>query len=327
MTLETPDHGLVESFDIYRKRKPSVTLVVHREIVEPTLFRNSNDDRAETQEFDGKLHAQVNGEKFTSKERLTGLDLLRRLDDDLVYDEYAYNEPSTLEESLNVGSVTYGLAGTGTSSGDEDFAIKSRVIEGYTYTTKEYDLMNKETRNDVYESGTMKNDDVENYTGGEQSDTLFDLVKVQPGNSLVHFVTLEAATPEMLLYVLHNLLNTGKYGARETRTGRNVRNSVIGIVLGDHDTSLSTGELLMEYHDPKNDEANLRDDIGRYVDDVRRSDWEVYGKIGGADAFPGWFHRLREVAARESEDADEVLREEFAALTEAARETFGIADD
>ena len=42
MTLETPDTGLVESFDIYRKRKPSVTLVVHREIVEPSLeFLNS----------------------------------------------------------------------------------------------------------------------------------------------------------------------------------------------------------------------------------------------------------------------------------------------
>jgi CRISPR-associated protein Csc2 len=155
MTLETPDTGLVESFDIYRKRKPSVTLIVHREIVEPTLFRNSNHDRAETQEFGDKLHAQVNGEKFTSKERLTGLSLLRQLNDDLVHDDYAYNEPETLEKSLNVGTLTYGLAGTG----DQDFAIKSRVVEGYTYTTEEYDLMNKETRNAVYESGTMRDDE------------------------------------------------------------------------------------------------------------------------------------------------------------------------
>ena len=317
MTLEIPDTGLVESFDIYRKRKPSVTLVVHREIVEPTLFRNSNTDRAETQEFGNKLHAQVNGEKFTSKERLAGLDLLRRLDDDLVHEDYAYNEPTDLEGSLNVGTLTYGLAGTG----DQDFAIKSRVVEGYTYTTEEYDLMNKETRNAVYESGTMRTEE------GEQSEALFDLVKVQPGNSLVHFITLEAATPEMLLYVLHNVLNTGKYGARETRTGRNVRNSVIGVVLGNHDTSLSTGELLMEYHEPDDDEADLLDDIGTYVEDVRRSDWEVYGKIDGADAFPAWFDRLHEIAAREVDDADQVLREEFASLTTEARETFGVADD
>ena len=318
MALETPDKGLVESFDIYRKRKPSVTLVVHREVVEPTLFRNSNTDRAETQEFPtresgDKLHAQVNGEKFTSKERLTGLDLLRRLDDDLdedlVHEDYAYNEPTDLDGSLNVGTLTYGLAGTG----DQDFAIKSRVVEGYTYTTEEYDLMNKETRNAVYESGTMRDEE------GGQSEALFDYVKVQPGSSLVHFVTLEAATPEMLLYVLHNVLNTGKYGARETRTGRNVRNNVIGMVLGDHDTSLSTGELLMEYHDPDDD---LRESIGSYIDDVRRSDWEVYGDINGADVFPSWFDRLREVAARESDDTDDVLRDEFASLTETARATF-----
>lgn len=314
MTLETPDKGLVESFDIYRKRKPSTTLIVKREIVEPTLFRNSNHDRAETQEFGDKLHAQVNGEKFTSKERLSGLDLLRRLDDDLVGEEYAYNEPADLDESLNVGTLTYGLAGTG----DQDFAIKSRVVEGYTYTTAEYDLMNKETRNAVYESGTMRNEE------GEQSEALFDFVKVQPGNNLVHFITLEAATSEMLLYVLHNVLNTGKYGARETRTGRNVRNEVLGIVLGNHDTSLSTGELLMEYHEPGEDLANS---IGAYVDDVRRSDWNVYGEINGADPFPSWFEQMQQVAARESDDADEVLRKQFQSLTESAKETFDVSDD
>ena len=310
MTLEYPDKGLVESFDIYRTRKPTVTLVVRRDVTEPTLFRNSNQDRAETQEFGDKLHAQVNGEKFTSKERLTGLDLLRRLGDDLVHEAYTYNEPADLDESLNVGTLTYGLAGTG----DQDFAIKSRVVEGYTYTTGEYDLMNKETRNAVYESGTMRNEE------GEQSEALFDYVKVQPGNDLVHFVTLEAATGEMLLYVLHNILNTGKYGARETRTGRNIRNDVIGIVLGDHDTSLSTGELLMEYRDAGN---SLKETIGAYVDDVRRSDWDVYGDIEGAAEYPEWYDRLHEIAAREASDADEVLRDEFDQLTTEAKDVFG----
>lgn len=305
MTLEYPDKGLVESFGIYRKQKPSITLVVKRDITEPTLFRNSNHNRAETQEFGDKLHAQVNGEKFTSKERLTGLSLLRSLNDEFVHEEYAYNEPETLEKSLNVGTLTYGLAGTG----DQDFAIKSRVVEGYTYTTDEYDLMNKETRNAVYESGTMRDKE------GNQSEALFDFVKVQPGNDLVHFITLEAATGPMLLYVLHNVLNTGKYGARETRTGRNVRNEVLGVILGEHDTSLSTGELLMEYHE---DGANLTESVGEYVSDVRRTDWEVYGEFDGADDIPEWFERLQAVAAREAEDADEVMQEEFTTVMEAA---------
>ncbi|QSG04065.1 type I-D CRISPR-associated protein Cas7/Csc2 [Natranaeroarchaeum sulfidigenes] len=313
MTLQYPTTGLEESFEIYRKRKPSVTLIVKRNVTEPTLFRNSSHDRAETQEFGDKLHAQVNGEKFTSKERLTGLSLLRQLDDEFVDEDYAYNEPTDLEGSLNVGTLTYGLAGTG----DQDFAIKSRVVEGYTYTTDEYDLMNKETRNAVYESGTMRNED------GDQSEALFDFVKVQPGNDLVHFITLEAATGPMLLYALHNILNTGKYGARETRTGRNIRNEVLGVVLGDHDTSLSTGELLLEYHDEGDD---LEASIGEYIETVQRTDWEVYGEVDGADPFPEWYERLEAVASREADDADEVLREEFAELMDAAEDVF-IGDD
>ena len=312
MTLEYPSKGLVESFGIYRKEKPSVTLIVRRDITEPTLFRNSNHDRAETQEFGDQLHAQVNGEKFTSKERLTGLDLLRQLDADLIDADYAYNEPEDLEKSLNLGTLTYGLAGTG----DQDFAIKSRVVEGYTYTTDEYDLMNKETRNAVYESGTMRDDD------NDQSEALFDFVKVQPGNDLVHFITLEAATGPMLLYVMHNILNTGKYGARETRTGRNVRNEIIGLVLGRHDTSLSTGELLMEYHQTSSEDAELADSIGTYIADVERTEWEVYGEIAGADEFPDWYERLRAVASRSADDADDVLREEFQAVTNEAQSVF-----
>lgn len=311
MTPEYPSKGLVESFGIYRKQKPTVTLVVRRDVTEPTLFRNSNHDRAETQEFGDKLHAQVNGEKFTSKERLTGLDLLRRLGDNLVHEDYAYNEPENLEKSLNVGTLTYGLAGTG----DQDFAIKSRVVEGYTYTTDEYDLMNKETRNAVHESGTMRDEE------NEQSEALFDFVKVQPGNDLVHFITLEAATGPMLLYVLHNVLNTGKYGARETRTGRNVRNEIVGVVLGEHDTSLSTGELLMEYHD---EDAELLDSISTYIEHVRRTDWEVYGDVDGDDVFPEWFERLHAIASRNVDDADEVLREEFQEVTAEAKDVFSV---
>jgi len=307
MTLQYPDKGLAESFEIYRRRKPSVTIIVRRDVVEPTLFRNTSTDRAETQQFGNQFHAQVNGEKFTSKERLTGLDLLRKLGDGLIDEEYTYNEPADFKSSLHLDSLTYGLAGTG----DQDFAIKSRVIEGYTYTTKEYDLMNKETRNAVYESGTMRTEE------GEQSEALFDFVKVQPGNSLIHFVTLEAATGEMLLYVLHNILNTSRYGARETRTGRNIQNNVLGIILGDHDTSLSTGELLMEYHE---DGKEVEESIAEYIETVRRTDWEVYSDtIDGAEQLPGWFDRLHEIAGREADDAYDRFEEEFTTVTEAAK--------
>jgi len=285
-----------------------VTLVVKRNVVEPTLFRNSNTDRAETQEFGDQLHAQVNGEKFVSKERLTGLDLLRKLDEDeeLIKESYTYNEPADFNSAINMDMLTYGLAGTG----NEDFAMKSRVVEGYTYSTQEYDLMNKETRNAVYESGTMRNEE------GKQSEALFDYVKVQPGNSLVHFVTLESGTPEMLLYVTHNILNTKKYGARETRTGKNVKNELLSVIFGEHDTSLSTGELLMEYF-----EKDLENSLTNYISEASRDDWDVCSdKIGEFENYPDWFSELLEIAERENTSADSEMRNAFNKLTEEAKQ-------
>ena len=308
MKIDPTPKGLVEDFSRYRKRKPSVTLAIKRNVLEPTLFRNSNTDRAETQEFGDQLHAQVNGEKFISKERLTGLDLLRKLDDDgeLIKDSYTYNEPGDFSSAINMDMLTYGLAGTG----DEDFAMKSRVIEGYTYSTEEYDLMNKETRNAVYESGTMRDEK------GNQSEALFDYVKIQPGNNLVHFVTLESGTPEMLLYLLHNIMNTKKYGARATRTGKNIRNEIVGVVLGEHDTSLSTGELLMEYL-----EDDIENSISNYVSEVKRDDWEIYSdKIDDYESCPNWFNEIQETAEREDDMADGELRKAFKDLTKQAEE-------
>lgn len=307
MSSNTPEKGFIGDYSIYRKEKPSITLAVKRNVVEPVLIRNSDPDRAETQEFGDQIHAQANGEKFVSKERLTGLDLLRSLDEDgeLISGSYKYNEPEDLETSLNLDVFSYGLAGTG----DQTFAFKSHVIEGYTYTTDEYDLMNKETRNAVYESGTMRDED------GEQSESLFEYVKVQPGNSFVHFITIESGTPEMLLYVLHNILNTEKYGARETRSGKNIDNEILGIILGDHSTALSTGELLMNYDTEDVDEA-----VENYISNAQKADWEVSSDQLDFDDFPDWFQEMKEVASLQAEDSQERLKEELEEFTEKARE-------
>jgi len=310
MSFNTPEKGFAEDYTIYRKRKPSVTLVVKRNVVDPILIRNSDSDRAETQEFDDQIHAQANGEKFVSKERLKGLDLLRDLDEDgeLIDGDYSYNEPKDLETSLNLDVFSYGLAGTG----DQTFAFKSHVIEGYTYTTDEYDLMNKETRNAVYESGTMRNEE------GKQSDSLFEYVKVQPGNSFIHFITIDSGTPEMLLYVLHNILNTEKYGARETRSGKNIDNEILGVILGDHSTSLSTGELLMNY-----DTEEVEESVESYIRDAQKAEWEIYSDQLGFDDFPDWFQEMKEVASLQAEDSHERLKEELQEFTEKAREVHG----
>ncbi len=305
-----PDDGFAEKYEIYRRARPTVTLVVLRTVTDPILFRSTDSERAETQEFNGTIHAQVNGEKFVSKERLTGLNLCRELDEKketIISAEYTYNEPiPSLPKSQTADLLTYGLAGTVSGA---TFSQKSRVIEGYTYSLEPYDLMNKETHNALYESGTMRDE-----TGG-QSEALFNPVKVQPRTHFVHFITLEAGTREMFLYLIHNILNTGRYGARETRTGRNMKNEIVGLITSESDSSLSCGELICDYiKDAKNEfsRAEIQAAISAYIDNHKRADWRIYHakdfSLAQGSEFPKWILDSIDVGNRSKIEHSLVLK-------------------
>lgn len=334
-----PDKGFVDTYGVSRFRRPSVTVIVKRDVVAPLLIRNTEDSRAEIQEINGRVHAQSNPEKFVSKERLTGLDLLRSLNDsdDLIDDGYTYNQPDTWEQALNLDPLCYGVSGTGS----DEFAIKSHVTQGYTITTNEYNFTDEEVRNAVYETGTMKSYD--NEDGFDQSSALYGLSPIQIGNSFVHFVTVEAALPGMFAYVLHNLLNTFSYGARDTRHGKNVDNKIIGLIQADHPVSLSTGEWLKDYHTPQiseseSSEASPESDgtvdengpdpvinsLSAYISDAERDHWEVYldGQSDYPD-YPEWFTDLYDIASRKAPDAKEQLEAILTATTRKARHDIG----
>jgi CRISPR-associated protein Csc2 len=304
-----PDDGFAEKYEIYRRARPTVTLVVLRTVTDPILFRSTDSERAETQEFNGTIHAQVNGEKFVSKERLTGLNLCRELDEkeNIISAEYTYNEPiPSLPKSQTADLLTYGLAGTVSGA---TFSQKSRVIEGYTYSLEPYDLMNKETHNALYESGTMRDE------AGGQSEALFSPVKVQPGTHFVHFITLEAGTKEMFLYLFHNILNTGRYGARETRTGRNMKNEIVGLITSESDSNLSCGELISDHiKEAKNEllRADIQTAISTYIDKHKRADWKIYHaqdfNLDKGSVFPKWILDSIEVGNRLTTEHSFVLK-------------------
>lgn len=316
------DGGFADKYEVYRRARPTVTLVVLRTITDPTLFRSTDSERAETQEFNGVIHAQVNGEKFVSKERLTGLNLCRELDENgnIIAKEYTYNEPiNSLPKSQTADLLTYGLAGTVSGA---TFSQKSHVIEGYTYSLEPYDLMNRETHNALYESGTMRNE-----IGG-QSEALFNPVKVQPGTHFVHFITLEAGTKEMLLYLIHNILNTGRYGARETRTGRNVNNEIIGLITSAGDSSLSCGELISDHLTGAKDELSrevIQTVISEYITKHKRSDWQIYYasdfKPNDETQFPEWLSNLIKVGNRLTDEDSVVLTDALKTLREQGLDT------
>jgi len=319
-SIDVPHKGFIDSYGLYTTRRPSVTLAVQRNVTAPLMFRNTDNESAETQVFDDITRAQANPEKFITKERLTGLDLLRALDDseDLISGEYRHNEPPALEEAINLDSLTYGMAGTG----DNDYGMKSRVVTGYSYSIEEYSVTDVETRNKVFESGTMTDEE------GEQSQGLFEEARIKPGNAFVQFLTVEAATPGMLAYVMHNMLNTGGYGARETRSGKTLDNSIRAAVIADHPVRLANAELLTDYGlDTASDDA-IGAALQKYLTNAARADWDVYGDegISELESFPEWFEGLHNIAAREQSDARTDLREMFVTDTQAAFKSIEEAD-
>ena len=310
-----PNDGFAQNYEVYRRARPTATLVILRTVTDPILFRSSDPERAETQEFNCVIHAQVNGEKFVSKERLTGLNLCRELDENenIIAKEYTYNEPiNSLPKSQTADMLTYGLAGTVSGA---TFSQKSHVIEGYTYSLEPYDLMNREAHNALYESGTMRDE------SGGQSESFFHPVKVQPGTHFVHFITLEAGTKEMLLYVIHNILNTGRYGARETRTGRDIQNEIVGLITSSSDSSLSCGELIHDHITEAKDEfsrIDLKTAISTYITKHKRADWKIYHANGfeldGAIEYPVWLTNLINTGTRLKDEDSSVLKTALAIL-------------
>ncbi|KKG76275.1 type I-D CRISPR-associated protein Cas7/Csc2 [Methanosarcina mazei] len=320
-----PDHGFVNNYEIYRRARPTVTIIVLRTVTDPILFRNADSERAETQEFNGRIHAQVNPEKFVSKERLTGLNLCRELDENenIISKTYTYNEPTdNLSNSQTADLLVYGLAGTVSGA---TFSQKSRVIEGYTYSLEPYDLIARETHNAIYESGTMRNE------RGEQSEALFNPVKVQPGTHFVHFITLEAGTKEMFLYILHNVLNSGRYGARETRSGRNMKNEIMGLISSSGDSCLSCGEFIQDCIQNQSENEFTRESIKelvlKYIDLHKRADWRIYYESNSEvieENIPeenkpeevGWVNKIVNVANKKNKEDIEIIAKALQILRE-----------
>jgi len=313
-----PAEYFVDKVDRRRDWRPEVCIVVLREVVDPVLARSSDSERAElfiTKDSTDKeiVRARVNGEKFTSVERLTGLNICRVLNQikdhgwDIISPEYLYNEiVGGLAVAINPDTVTYGAAGV---EKGETFSIKSRVIEGYTYTLEPYNLLNKEQHNALYETGTMMKVGTEEGVE-ERGRGLYAHVNIEPPTKMVHFVRVEAPTKEMFLYVLHNILNTTSYFARSTRKG-SIRNIILGIIFSRIGIGLSSGELIKEKFSAITKSDYAQDEVLGAVKSYVQNHKNIFWKIlwDGEKEFLESIAPLIDVALLKDENSIESLRE------------------
>jgi len=320
-----PNEYFVDKIEPERKLRPEICFVVIREVTEPVLARNSDPERAEITVINNQTRARINGEKFVSAERITGLNLCRMVESkikgsgsnefNIIHPDYKYNEPlGTFGDALNPDSIIYGVVGTG----EANYAIKSRVIEGYTYTTEPYDIINKEQHNALYETGTMFK------STGEHSESLYTHVNIEPPTKMVHFIRISTPTKEMVPYVLHNILNTTDYFARSTRKGH-IRNHLVGLIFSRGSIGLSTGELLKEMgeqgekKEQKLSIADLIDKVKKYVGRHKNALWKEVWEDSFKDQ---GINDLVKLAKLEEGNSLDEFKEILSTITSQARETY-----
>jgi CRISPR-associated protein Csc2 len=156
--------------------------------------------------------------KQSSPERLTGRELLRY--HGIISDEKGdrfceYNSANFCKSCPDC--IYYGFA-----IGDAG-AEKSKVYTDSAFSITPYEESHKPfSFNALYEHGTMTRRGTTRSSFGEQD-------HIVPQVFFPAIVTLRDSTYEGFLYILGNILRTGRYGATSTRTGK-VKNHLAAIV-------------------------------------------------------------------------------------------------
>ncbi len=182
--------------------------------------------------------------KQTSPERLTGRELLRRMNitqnEDSDGDDYCdYNENFC---GTCPDCVYYGFAiGDSGSEKSKVYVDTACSITGYDESHQQF-LFNA-----LYEKGTMSQYGDVRPSFGEQD-------HIVPQVFFPSVITIKDVTVHSFAYVLNNVLRTKRYGAQTTRTGR-LSNHIVGVVFADGEI-FSNLKFTQAIHDELGEDKN-----------------------------------------------------------------------
>jgi CRISPR-associated protein Csc2 len=194
-------------------------------IVSTTMgyFINRNNEATEitSEEFFGENRVVVPASKWRGAERSFILSVLRK--GGQISEKYSRNMVTKKEDLQNPASMLWGDSSTG--KGDEAVGISSRSFYDWAYSYNPVaDISLNLQHNSLGEDGSiLKNE------GKVSSSALHNVNYIRPGVQFVRYVTLENASPEMLIMQLMALIGTTRYGARTSVLGDNMKNEVVAI--------------------------------------------------------------------------------------------------
>ncbi len=267
------DENLVENIvasngkDTYvmpaRRNAGHLAIVLIREVVAPTVFRNAEEEITDIEDRDGVRRVRATPSKFKFGERGRGLLVLRAMNAGgrLPQNRTAVGERMPIGEALDLNTLVFGDS---TMWGTRVIPVKAAVQYSDALSTVPYhDAVSESFHHRGDETGTLWDAEKK-----ENSDNLFTRHFVLPGTLLVQVLTSNGRQlpPIGLDHMLLSLGVAGSYGGQTSVTGVNVRTHIAGIFAARLETPLASPyELLRELRASETSVNNVTDTIFQAV--------------------------------------------------------------
>jgi CRISPR-associated protein Csc2 len=203
----------------------SVSLVLIREIIAPTVFRNLEAEITDIA-VDNRRFIRAVPNKFKHRERANGLKLLRHFGAGGLYPQnrHAMPDKDTPSSAFDLNSLVFGDS---VNQGNKVLPVKAAVLYSDGLSLDEYDLcVDKTFHNRAAEDGTLFD-----AVAKANSTNLFERHFIKPRTLLVQVVSTHGRLlpVEAFEHLLLSLGQGGAYGGQTSVTGINLRTHIAGI--------------------------------------------------------------------------------------------------
>jgi CRISPR-associated protein Csc2 len=203
----------------------SVSLVLIREIIAPTVFRNLEAEITDIAVGDHRLIRAVPN-KFKHRERANGLKLLRHFGAGGSYPQnrHAMPDKDMPSSAFDLNSLVFGDS---VNQGNKVLPVKAAALYSDGLSLQEYDIcVDKTFHNRAAEDGTLFD-----AVTKANSTNLFERHFIKPGTILVQVVSTHGRLMpvEAFEHLLLSLGQGGAYGGQTSVTGINLRTHIAGI--------------------------------------------------------------------------------------------------
>lgn len=206
----------------------SVSLVLIREIVAPTVFRNQETEITDIA-IGNRRHVRAVPNKFKFKERANGLRLLRHYSAGGAYPQNRHAVPEKVKPSavFDLNSLVFGDSVTQGTQKSTVLPVKAAELYSDGLSLRPYEeCVDKTFHNRAFEDGTLFN-----AAQKENSNNLFERHFIKPGTLLVQVVSTHGRVLpiEAFEHLALCLGAGGAYGGQTSVTGINLRTHIAGI--------------------------------------------------------------------------------------------------